>query len=77
MAFRSSLLSKTFVVSFLLDLPWRHSMVHRAYAPEDSGKENCGVNEVGEMEKRSKTLRPLLRKSLQTAGREEEVRGRE
>lgn len=52
-------------------------MVHRAYAPEDSGKENCGVNEVGEMEKRSKTLRPLLRKSLQTAGREEEVRGRE
>lgn len=77
MAFCSSCLSKTFVGPFLPDLTWMHSAVCRAYAPEDTGKEKRGGNEVGKMEKRSKTPGPSFGESLQTAGQEEEVRGRE
>ena len=77
MAFCSSGLLKTFVVAFLLDLTRMYSVVCRAYAREDIGKEKRGGNEVGKMEKRSKTPGPSFRESLWTAGQEEEVRGRE
>lgn len=55
MAFCSSCLSKTFVGPFLLDLTWMHSAVCRAYAPEDTGKEKRGGNEVGKMEEKQNT----------------------